>query len=118
MTFEAGAVAAGVAELCEVEPEAEELYRRWIAEGEHGEMAYMERYQDVRHDPRLLLEGARSIIVAAFSYYTPALYDGNMGGERLKWARYALGRDYHEEVRERLTQVATAIPKPPARSAA
>ncbi len=109
MTLEAGAVAAGVAELCEVEPEAEELYRQWIAEGKHGEMSYMERYQDVRHDPRLLLEGARSIIVAAFSYYTPALYDGDMGGKRLKWARYALGRDYHEEVRERLSQVATAI---------
>lgn len=106
LTLEAGATASGVARLCEVDPEAEELYARWIAGGCHGEMSYLERYRDVRRDPRLLLEGAESIIVAAFSYFTPGLFER---GDGLKWARYALGRDYHEEVRERLGRVAGAI---------
>ncbi len=105
LVIEAGAVRAGVVTLGPVDSYAEELYRNWLAEGRHGEMGYLEKYAEVRHDPRLLLEGARSMIVAAFNYY---------GGEPevsqpLKWARYAVGRDYHEEVRERLGRVAEAI---------
>jgi len=105
LVIEAGAVRAGVVTLGPVDSHAEELYRKWLAEGRHGEMGYLEKYAEVRHDPRLLLEGARSMIVAAFNYY---------GGEPevsqpLKWARYAVGRDYHEEVRERLGRVAEAI---------
>ena len=71
----------------------------------------MERYAEVRHDPRLLLDGAESIIVAAFNYYTPANHGGAVAGSSapLKWARYALGRDYHEEIRERLSAVAGEI---------
>lgn len=108
LAFEAGASAAGIVTLGPVDERAESIYRNWIAQGRHGEMGYLEKYADVRHDPRLLLDGARSMIVAAFSYYSPGLYDGNKG-ERLRWARYALGRDYHEEVRERLGRVAEAI---------
>lgn len=111
MVTEAGAAAVGVARLEAVDPSAEELYRQWIAQGKHGGMAYLEKYQEVRHDPRLLLDGAQSLIVAAFSYFTPDLYrhDNPEEEHRLRWARYALGRDYHEEVRERLTAVAAAI---------
>lgn len=106
----------GVVTLGPVEGHAELMYQHWLAEGMHGDMAYLEKYAEVRHDPRLLLDGARSMIVAAFSYYN-GVYgaDGaNMpnrvdGTPTLQWARYALGRDYHEEVRERLGQVAEAI---------
>ncbi len=105
LVIEAGAVRAGVVTLGPVDSHAEELYREWLAEGRHGEMGYLEKYAEVRHDPRLLLEGARSMIVAAFNYYCgePEM------SQPLKWARYAVGRDYHEEVRERLGRVAEAI---------
>lgn len=137
MVAEAGAVRAGVVTLGPVDDCAERLYRDWVAEGRHGDMGYLEKYAEVRHDPRLLLDGARSMIVAAFSYYwgegsnrsdRPAGHsctdgdaraNGNeeetgsrISGENVKplrWARYALGRDYHEEVRERLSHVAEAI---------
>lgn len=82
---------------------AVERYRRWIAEGQHAEMHYLERYDDVRSDPRLLLEGARSLIVVAFPYYTNEPIN-------LPIARYARGRDYHEVVREYLTEIAAEIP--------
>ena len=92
LVIEAGAVRAGVVTLGPVDSHAEELYREWLAEGRHGEMGYLEKYAEVRHDPRLLLEGARSMIVAAFNYYCgePEM------SQPLKWARYAVGRDYHE----------------------
>lgn len=74
-------------------------------------MEYMERYSEARHDPRLLLDGAESIIVAAFNYYTPVNHGSCVtgGSAPLKWARYALGRDYHEEIRDRLSGVAEEI---------
>lgn len=110
LVAEAGAVGCGVVTLGPVDDRAERLYHDWIARSKHGAMAYLEKYADVRHDPRLLLEGARSMIVAAFCYNWGV--NGDKGRERkeaLKWARYALGRDYHEEVRERLEQVAASI---------
>lgn len=99
-----GAVAAGVAEACPVDEAEMRAYALWIQEGNAAGMGYLAKYDDVRSDPRLLLDGARSVIVAAFSYYYPEAVTG-----RLRWARYALGRDYHEEVRERLTDVASSI---------
>lgn len=102
---EAGAIAVGVAEAAPVDRAERELYSSWLSAGGHASMEYMERYADVRSDPRLLLDGARSIVAAAFSYFTPR----NCGTGGLKWARYALGNDYHDELRLRLGQVATAI---------
>ena len=61
-------------------------------------MEYMERYGDVRDDPRKLLEGVQSIICCAISYYTPFTPDP----DALRIARYALGQDYHDIVRRRL----------------
>lgn len=111
LVLEAGAVATGIAKARPVDQEAEDLYQSWINAGRHGEMEYMERYAEVRHDPRLLLDGAESIIVAAFNYYTPANHGCAVAGSSgpLKWARYALGRDYHEEIRDRLSAVAGEI---------
>ena len=105
LVIEAGAVAAGVAEAAPVNAADIGLYQSWLASGRHAGMEYMERYSDVRSDPRLLLDGARSIVAAAFNYYTPR----NSGAGGLKWARYALGRDYHDELRERLGRVAAVI---------
>ena len=106
---EAGAVAVGIAEAGPVEPWAEELYQQRVSDGSFGTMDYLARYPDVRRDPRLLLEGARSIIVAAFSYKPDEEWEAMNASNSLHWARYALGRDYHEEVRERLARVADSI---------
>ena len=97
----AGAVAWGVAEAAPVDDGARELYDAWIASGCHGCMDYMERYPELRADPGLLLEGARSVVVCAFSYHrschNPWISD------------YALGGDYHAVLRECLAPVAAEI---------
>lgn len=86
-----------------VEPETAEAYSRWIEEGKHGGMDYLARYDEVRRNPALLLEGARSMVIVAFPYLTRETV-------ALPIALYARGRDYHEVVRERLTAIAATLP--------
>ncbi len=90
-----------------VEPSAIASFDRWIQEGQHGSMAYMERYGDVRANPALLLEGASSMICCAIPYPSPL----HLPPRKASIAAYALGSDYHEVVREKLTAVAKEIEK-------
>lgn len=114
---EAGAFRSAIAAAGEVDSASVDSYRSWIASGKHGEMAYLEKYDDLRSDPRLLLDGARSVISCAFSYGgsfestesagSSGSADDYCGG--LQWAEYALGDDYHDVVRKRLSAVAETI---------
>ena len=74
-----------------------ELYEKWVAEGKHGEMAWMARNVEKRGDPRLVLEGAKSIIVLATGYF-----QGNGPQNAWKIARYAWNDDYHDLIEKRL----------------
>ena len=68
-------------------------------------MSFMERYRDIRLDPRLLLDNAQSIICFAFSYRPPEGYHHPFISD------YALGLDYHTVIRRRLTPVVEHIEK-------
>ena len=70
-------------------------FRRWIAEGRHGSMTYLEKTRDLRSDPQTLLPGARSIVVLTMPY--PAAEPEAQDGTRT--ARYALAEDYHRTLR-------------------
>lgn len=100
-----GVIRHSIAVPVRVEQEGVDLYREWIAAGRNAGMEYMERYGDVRDDPRKLLEGVQSIICCAISYYTPFTPDP----DALRIARYALGQDYHDIVRRRLETAAQRI---------
>lgn len=111
----AGVYHSAIAEVSPVDAAAVEAYRAWIASGMHGSMTYLEKYDDLRSDPRLLLEGARSVVSCAFSYFWGG--NGGCSGKhlykemdgKLVWAEYALGDDYHDVVRARLSAVAQTI---------
>src|SRR5689334_8396043 len=66
----------------------------WIAEGYAGEMEYLARGADKRHDSRLPFGGAVSAIVVGLNY----------GGREPSGpiARYARGDDYHDVMADRL----------------
>lgn len=80
--------------------EDERRYRRWLEAGCHADMTYLERWLDVRFDPRIpgMVEGAKSIVCFAMAY---PLEPPRRGVAR-HIAAYARGQDYHHVVRDRL----------------
>lgn len=97
-----GFTACGIAQARPVDEATASSYRQWLAQGGHATMDYLTRNVDMRLDPTLLLPGARSIIIVALNY-APArpLPEGEY-----QLAAYALGRDYHDVLKERLRQLA------------
>ena len=75
----------------------------WLDRGFHGEMAWLAREPEKRSSPKLLYPEARSVIVVALNYFTKHEHDENPG--RGKLSRYAWGDDYHDVVREKLTEL-------------
>lgn len=104
----AGACAAGFAPLGPVEPEALDAFGRWLEGGNNASMGYLASYPEIRRNPALLLDpppAEGTVICAAFPY---AASPGYRPGA-LRFARYALGEDYHEVLRRRLLPVARMI---------
>lgn len=73
-----------------------ERLAEWLGRGFHGQMRWMARDPDVRTDPRKLFPGARSVIVVALNYYTPAQHANDPATGKV--SRYAWGDDYHDVV--------------------
>lgn len=104
--LQAGAVAAGIAACSKVDGADLEIYRRWIDSGAHAAMSYMERHSDLRADPALLLPEASSIICCAFSF---ADSDTHPFADDMSVAAYAVGDDYHDVLRRRLSEAVQDI---------
>lgn len=100
-----GFEACGFAAATPVEDEAVERYGRWLEQGHNGCMQWAAGHCDLRRDPALLLEGAQTVISLAMNYY-PSRFQPP---EALRVAYYAYGRDYHEVLREKLTELAHFI---------
>jgi epoxyqueuosine reductase len=73
---------------------------KWLKENKHGEMKYMENYFDKRLDPRLLVDGARSVISLLYNYYP----EQTQVTEAPKISKYAYGKDYHEVIKDKLNE--------------
>jgi epoxyqueuosine reductase len=73
---------------------------QWLDRGYHGEMSWMARDPEQRTDPRKLFPDARSVIVIAKNYYTPARHTEDPATGKV--SRYAWGDDYHEVLASRL----------------
>ena len=74
---------------------------QWLAEGRHGDMDYLEKWHEIRVGREQLEPGLRTAIVVWSNYYRPIAV--TRGGWRL--ARYALGEDYHDVLRDRLREL-------------
>lgn len=93
--LQAGACAVGIAPAGPVPSRDAATLDDWLAGGYNAGMAYMADWRAIRLDPRLLLEGARSVISMAFPY---PLSRGLV-------ASYACSYDYHDVLRRRLREV-------------
>jgi epoxyqueuosine reductase len=76
----------------------------WIAAGRHGDMTYMADRSDARGDPNRILEGVRSVVIAALNYKCRAPEPPAAAGQA-RVSRYAWNQDYHDVIRSRLRRV-------------
>jgi epoxyqueuosine reductase len=99
--FDLGFSFVGISKADFLEKEARQL-ETWLKNNFHGKMSYMENYFDKRTDPRLLIDNAKSVITVLQNYYTEQKQtDSNAP----KISKYALGKDYHIIIREKLNQL-------------
>lgn len=84
---------------------------RWLALGRHGEMDYMAKHAALRANPDALVPGTRSIISARLPYWQQGTESKRVLADKgLAYiSRYALGRDYHKTIRQRLQKLAERI---------
>lgn len=87
----------GIARAQQLDDEARNL-ERWLAQGMHGQMSYMENYFDLRIDPCKLVPGATSVITFLKNYF-PARQQNK---DAPQVSKYAYGQDYHEVIRGQL----------------
>ncbi len=94
-----GFSACGIAPAHEAEQAI--CFREWLKQGNQADMSYMTRHTEKRADPRLLVEGTRSIVSVALNYYPGQ----TLPDEEYQIAWYAYGNDYHDLVRGKLTEL-------------
>src|ERR1700761_2798088 len=92
-----GFMFCGIAKAGFLEEEAPRL-EAWLKQGMHGEMQYMENYFNKRLDPRLLVDGAKSVISLGLNYYTVQEQSDPLAP---KISKYAYGIDYHTVIKEK-----------------
>lgn len=93
-----GFLFCGISKADFLDKEAPRL-ESWLKNGYHGQMSYMENHFDKRLDPRMLVEGAKSVISLALNYYTPELQSDSRAP---KISKYAYGEDYHQVIKDKL----------------
>ncbi|MEA1913211.1 MAG: tRNA epoxyqueuosine(34) reductase QueG [candidate division WOR-3 bacterium] len=71
----------------------QEEYIKWIEEGMHADMVYLERRKEQRLIPHSRFPWAKSVIVLGVNYWQGPLPKPKKVGICI--SRYALGRDYH-----------------------
>jgi len=85
---------------------------KWLDNGFHGEMDYMQRHGTRRSRPQELHPGTIRVISARMDYLPESAADIKLlldQPDKGVVSRYALGRDYHKLMRKRLQQLATQI---------
>ena len=86
--------------------------RDWLAKGLYGSMEWMARHGDKRTRPDELVPGTLRVISVGLDYGrndSEEVWNTLAEGERAYVARYALGRDYHKLMRQRLQKLAERI---------
>ena len=88
-------------------PQAKARLEKFLADGAHGDMIWMEATAERRGDPRALWPDVRSIIMLGLNYgpdHDPLTILGHR--DRGAISVYAKGEDYHEVIKPRLKDIA------------
>jgi epoxyqueuosine reductase len=92
-------------------PDDERRLIDWLAADRHGEMQYMARHGTRRARPDEIVPGTVRVISARMDYWpSAASAEGVLANRDLGYvSRYALGRDYHKVLRNRLARLADRL---------
>ena len=106
---EAGFQRVGIAGIALAEEERRLL--EWLERGMHGDMDYMARHGTNRSRPDALVPGTLRVVSVGLDYLPDAAdMAANLeDASRAYVSRYALGRDYHKLMRNRLQKLADRI---------
>ncbi len=99
LAIEVGFSDCGVA-AADALAEGEYPIEEWLRRGFHADMGYMERNVEMRKDPRILVEGAKSVISLVVAYKPDRQIES-----KAKIAQYAYGEDYHERLKRMMYQL-------------
>ena len=100
-----GFQSCGISKAEFLEEEARPL-EDWLKNNFQGEMQYMENYFDKRLDPRLLVEGSKSVISLSYNYFPKEEISSI---DNFKISKYAYAQDYHEIIKEILRDMVTEL---------
>ena len=95
-----GFLSCGISKAGFLEDEAPRL-ESWLNNNMHGQMSYMQNHFDKRLDPRLLVDGARSVISLVLNYF-PSEFQNE---DSYKISKYAYGEDYHFVIKDKLKEL-------------
>lgn len=95
-----GFLSCGISAAGFLESEAPHL-ERWLNSQMHGQMYYMENNFDKRLDPRLLVEGAKSVVSLTLNYFPEEVQNA----DSFKISKYAYGEDYHFVIKDKLKEL-------------
>ena len=95
-----GFLSCGISKSDFLEEEAPRL-EKWLNKNMNGEMSYMANHFDKRLDPRLLVEGSKSVISLLLNYYP----EETQTADSYKISKYAYGQDYHHIIKSKLRQL-------------
>lgn len=91
---------------------AEAQHQAWISKAFHGDMDYMAKHGTKRTRPAELVPNTLRIITARLDYLPPKAMNSwqtIQNGEKTFISRYALGRDYHKVMRQKLQKLCDKI---------
>lgn len=97
-----GFSACGIAKAGKISTDAAEHLKEWLFNRYNADMNYMNNYTDKRLDPRLLMDGLKSIVCVALNYYPQK----HIAENEFQFAAYAYGKDYHDIVKSKLKLLA------------
>lgn len=96
--LELGFSFCGISKAEFLEDEAQHL-ETWLNRSYNGKMSYMENHFDKRLDPRLLVDGAKSVVSLLMNYHTD---ERQQDESAPKLSKYAFGEDYHYVIKDKL----------------
>lgn len=81
------------------------FYREWLSKGHNADMNYLNKNIGKKLDVKNILPEAKSVIVLAINYFTDVNYSNDKNSGKI--SRYAVVKDYHIVIKNKLEKLVT-----------